>query len=238
MKRDGLHKLYNRLAPEERFTLVIEALSRGDDEEAFRLADSCPRKGYTMNELAYGNRVLASRDITMVLCLDLLPRLAQLQVIDALRTALPYLLSAYIKEVALAYVAGCNTGSTPTSELADKVRAPSGWEEGKEAPWPEVDLGVISARLEEATKVFTRHFDTLEQHIAREVRTIWEAFGSFCSEELGLEPEKLVKALLESAPEWLEKLEDTLEPLEADPQGLEVYRDSMKRTWSELVGEL
>jgi hypothetical protein len=138
----------------------------------------------------------------------------------------------------LAYVAGCDTDSMRTSELADKVRAPSGWEEGKEAPEPEVDLGVISARLEEAAKVFMGHFDTLEQHIAREVQTIWEAFGSFCSEELGLEPEKLVKALLESAPEWLEKLEDTLEPLEADPQGLEVYRDSMKRTWSELVGEL
>jgi hypothetical protein len=31
MKRDGLDKLYDRLAPDERFRLVIEAEARGDE---------------------------------------------------------------------------------------------------------------------------------------------------------------------------------------------------------------
>jgi hypothetical protein len=239
MKRDGLNKLYDRLAPEERFRLVVEALSRGDDEEAERLADSCPRKGYIMNELAFQDRLRTISQITMVMFLDIFPLLAQLQVIDALRATLPRLLIAYLKEIVFAYVVGHNTGSKRAWKAAGKTGDPPGWKQGEIDPaTAEVDLGAISARLEEATQVFMGHLDNVEHHIAREARTIWKAFGSFCSEELGLEPEKLVKALFESAPEWLEKLEGTLEPLETDPDGLEEYRDAMKRTWSELIREL
>jgi hypothetical protein len=38
MKRKGLDKLYDRLTPEERFKLDVEAIARGDEEESRRLA--------------------------------------------------------------------------------------------------------------------------------------------------------------------------------------------------------
>jgi hypothetical protein len=73
VKKDSLGKLYDRFTGEERFRLLIEALSRADEEEAERLAETCPRTTYSMSEHAYGDRIRASWEIAMVLCLDLVP---------------------------------------------------------------------------------------------------------------------------------------------------------------------
>lgn len=45
-KKGGLGKLYERLTPEERFALDVEAMARGDAEESRRLVDTCPRRTY------------------------------------------------------------------------------------------------------------------------------------------------------------------------------------------------
>ena len=50
MKHNALGKLYDRLTPEERFALDVEAMARGDEEESRRLVDTCPRLGYTMTD--------------------------------------------------------------------------------------------------------------------------------------------------------------------------------------------
>ena len=65
MRRDGLAKLYDRLTPEERFRLYIEAIARGDEEEWRNLEKSCPRLVYEMNDRAYEDRVRASEEITV-----------------------------------------------------------------------------------------------------------------------------------------------------------------------------
>jgi hypothetical protein len=39
MRRKGLDKLYDRLTPEERFRLDVEATARGDEEESRRLTE-------------------------------------------------------------------------------------------------------------------------------------------------------------------------------------------------------
>lgn len=74
MRRDGLAKLYDRLTPEERFRLYIEAIARGDEEEWRNLEKSCPRLVYEMNDQAYEDRVRASEEVTLAVCLDLAPR--------------------------------------------------------------------------------------------------------------------------------------------------------------------
>jgi hypothetical protein len=55
-KKNGLGKLYDRLTPQERFTLDVEAMARGDEEESRRLVDACPRRNYRMSDLAFSGR--------------------------------------------------------------------------------------------------------------------------------------------------------------------------------------
>ena len=53
MKKNGLGKLYDRLTPEERFRLVVEAEVRGDEGESRRLVQSAPRYTYEEADPAY-----------------------------------------------------------------------------------------------------------------------------------------------------------------------------------------
>jgi hypothetical protein len=50
MSKNGLHRHYDKLTPEERFRLDVLAMARGDFQESERLVSSCPRESYTMNE--------------------------------------------------------------------------------------------------------------------------------------------------------------------------------------------
>jgi hypothetical protein len=89
MRKDRLRKFYDRLTPEERFRLYIEAIARGDEEEGRNLEKSCPRLVYEMNDKAYEDRVRASEEITLAVCLDLAPRGTTLKMLMALSDALP-----------------------------------------------------------------------------------------------------------------------------------------------------
>jgi hypothetical protein len=84
MKMDGFAKLYDRLTPEERFKLLIEAIVRGDETEYRNLERSCPRLIYEMNDMAYEDLVRASEKITTLVCLDLIPRLIKFRMFAGL----------------------------------------------------------------------------------------------------------------------------------------------------------
>ena len=56
MKHNGLGKLYDRLTPEERFRLDVEAMARGDEEESELLNRTCQRETYTMNHRGFTGR--------------------------------------------------------------------------------------------------------------------------------------------------------------------------------------
>ncbi len=43
MASDPLVRHYGSLTPAERFSLTVEAMARGDEKEADRLEDACPR---------------------------------------------------------------------------------------------------------------------------------------------------------------------------------------------------
>ena len=52
-KLKPLEKLYPRLTPDERLTLLLEALERMDEVEIRRLMDTCPSFSYTMLDVAF-----------------------------------------------------------------------------------------------------------------------------------------------------------------------------------------
>jgi hypothetical protein len=53
MKKNGLDKLFDRLTPEVRFRLVVEAEARGDGRETEWLVRSAPRYTYEEAEPVY-----------------------------------------------------------------------------------------------------------------------------------------------------------------------------------------
>ena len=89
MNINAVARYYDKLKPEERFRLVIEALARGDKQEADRLAAACPRKIYREIDAEYGERVRVSSEIVSAVILDLGPRLGKLRMIEAFREFLP-----------------------------------------------------------------------------------------------------------------------------------------------------
>ena len=110
MRRDGLAKLYDRLTPEERFRLYIEAIARSDEEEWRNLEKSCLRLVYEMNDQAYEDRVRASEEVTLAVCLDLAPRVAKLKMLMAFSDALPGLQNICLCEAHMAYLRGYAAG--------------------------------------------------------------------------------------------------------------------------------
>ena len=90
MSKKGLGKLYDRLTPEERFRLDIEAHARGDERESQRLVDSCPIRNYNMTDWAFSGRWQTATEIVMAVCVDLSQHMSRLNMIDALRETLPY----------------------------------------------------------------------------------------------------------------------------------------------------
>src|SRR5919199_1772274 len=98
MKKKDLGKLYDRFTGEERFRLYIEALYRGDESEAERLIESCPRDTYSVRELAYTKRCAVSNSLTTGVCMELLQHLVKLEMIEAFRNILPCIFKICINE--------------------------------------------------------------------------------------------------------------------------------------------
>jgi hypothetical protein len=71
MRRDRLGRLYDRLTPEERFRLDVEAMARGDEEESRKLTDTCPRRNYVMNDWGFVGRQQAARELAILAYADL-----------------------------------------------------------------------------------------------------------------------------------------------------------------------
>ena len=238
MRKDGLGKLYDRLTPEERFRLVMEAEIRGDESESRRLVDSAPRYTYTQADPAYTRRVKASHDVTWAICLDLLPRLARMQIVRTFSEALPLTYNVCENEAIGAYLDGHKVGSRRAWEAAGKTGDPPGWgEEDEEEEDPEIEqaLGQLASYIQRCSKRFIGLLKDLELETAAEARALWEAFSNFSREELGLEPKKLVKFWFEAALSEIEELEALTENVELDREKVEESEGYIRDGWRKLV---
>src|SRR5829696_5131449 len=240
MKKDGLGKLYDRLTPEERLRLVIEAETRGDEEESERLVRGAPRYTYTQANPAYTRRVRASQDVTWAVCLDLLPRLARIQMVRAFREALPLTYNACENEAISAYFDGHRDGSRHGWQAAGKTGELPGWEEAweeedEEDPQIEETLNRVTTHIQGASNRFMSLLKDLEFETATEARALWEAFSSFSREELGLEPKKLVKFWFETALSEIEELEALTKGVELDREKVEESEGYIRAGWRKLV---
>ena len=235
MKKNGLGKLYDRLTPEERFRLVVEAEVRGDEGESRRLVQSAPRYTYEEADPAYTRLARASKDLTWAVCLDLLPRLAKMRMVRVFSEILPLVCGAFAKDARASYLRGRREGAKWAWRAAgregDPPEEPEG--DGSEA---EETLKHMSARMEWASVSFAGLAQDLELETATDARALWEAFCSFCRAELGIEPKKLVKLWFEAALPEIEELEALTKDVEVEREEVEKSEELIKDGWRKLVG--
>jgi len=232
MKKDGLTKLYDRLSPEERFKLLIEAIARGDETKCRNLVESCPRLIYEMNDMAYEDLVRASEKITTLVCLDLAPRLIKLRMFAGFSGVLASLRNACLDEAHSAYFRGRALGEKarrgPHSKYQPRERR---------NPDPETAdaLGKITSCIKEEWSVFEGLVGRLEEDMRIEVLAMWEAFSSFSREEMGAEPKTLIRVWFEPMLAEIEAVEGTLDTTETNPQRLQEYASDLWQLWRKLV---
>ncbi len=114
MSKNGLHRHYGKLTPEERFRLDVLATARGDLEESERLTNTCPKRDYIMNDWAFVGRWEAARELAMLAYMDLAKCLDKIQMIEAFRATFPYLRTIWTNDVHDAYFDGHEQGSRHT----------------------------------------------------------------------------------------------------------------------------
>jgi hypothetical protein len=76
---------------------------------------------------------------------------------------------------------------------------------------------------------------TFELENAKEARTLWEAFGNFCRDELGTQPKKLVVMWFEVALPELEELEALPGDVEPEREEVEKQKALIKEGWQTLM---
>ena len=81
---------------------------------------------------------------------------------------------------------------------------------------------------------FLSYLAELECELTEEVLTIWEAFAHLCTEELLLQPEKVVKVWSEPMVSEIEKLKDLSGSTGLNPEMLEEYKAAFKEMWNEV----
>jgi hypothetical protein len=241
MKQNGLGKLYDRLTPEERFRLDVEAMAREDMEESRHLTDTCPRRPYTMNEVGFSGRWHGALELMLLTLLDLRQRMDKVQMIDAFRVALPYMDTLYQNDTHHAYFDGHMAGSRHAWRAAGKSGEPPGWEDEEAGrnrdPAIDEDLEKIDERGATAFDFITIALDRLEREFTEEAFAQWSALVGFCADELEIEAIKLVKAIIVEAAEYVQGLEERAARLEieADEGTVEEYRAIFGEVWPKYL---
>lgn len=92
--KNNLGKYYDVINPEERFKLLLAALTRGDEDEAQKLRKTCPKKHYSMSDAAYSDRLEASRDVATAFTIDWLCQEKNLSVSEACLIGVRHVLCA------------------------------------------------------------------------------------------------------------------------------------------------
>ena len=239
MKGKGLGGVYGLLTPGERFQLVLDAAARQDEAEVGRLAGTCPRYRCTSvrNDPAFTDRIRASRQITLCVCLMLMEILAKLMVIKTSQECEALLSRSLVTEFARGHVLGWAAGCAHAWESA-----------GMAGPFPWRDNGDLGQRADEVAEALAGEdrdvdadgddeLEAVAEALATEVRTLWEAFSRFCRAEMGVEPEMVILVWVPPMQGWIEGALNAADDVRVDADSLEEYETALTNAWREFVRE-
>lgn len=243
MNRNGLGRLYDRLTPEERFRLDLEAMARGDREESQRLTRTCPRQTYVMNDWGFAGRWQLAGELTLRVYARIAQLLERLRMVDAFRTLPPYSNQLMQSVAEDAYFDGHKAGSYKAWNVAGKTGRPPGWSEDEEDepedPIIARDLEFLEGKVTKYGDLLPEILDRFEHVAAEEVLTCWEGFAAFCTDVWRLEAEKVLRVVLEDEAPRVEEMKARAERLgvEANPERVEELRAGLAEGWSAMVAK-
>jgi hypothetical protein len=194
---DPLSRNYKELTAPERFTLTVEAMARGDEVEADRLEDSCPKLHYRMDDAEYRDRMQRSYALALLAMLNLQKVLAVIR-------------------CSTVFVENHREFSHPPTIVATCAflygRQYGMWEAGliEQIDLPDLDDLKAEAKdrpdLKRQLRELRECADLSTLRVAKEVQesigvglgvealSQWEGFGRFCRRCLGVEPLVLLRA--------------------------------------------
>ena len=242
-KGNGLGKLYDKLTPEERFRLDLEAMARGDREESQRLTRTCPRKTYVMNDWGFAGRWGLVIELTLRVHVRTGQLLERLRMLDAFRTLPPYSTQLVQSASEEAYFDGHKAGSYHAWNAADKTGYPPAWPaDGDDLPEEEDpvvarDLGELEGKVEKYGGLLPEILDRMERKTTEEALTGWQGFAAFCADVLQVQAEKLLRVVLEDEAPRVGAMKARAERLgvEAGPERVEELRAALAEGWGEMV---
>ena len=230
--RNGLHKHYDKLTPEERFRLDVLAMARGDKQESERLVSTCLRRSYTMNDRHFSGRWLLAMDITLRLYVWVAEYLDRLAMVDAAHVALPYHESFARKAALDIFLEGHKAGARQAWRAAGGKGSVPEW------PLEGIDEGKVDETLERWPGILPEILDKLEREAVREALALWRGFGTFCADVLGLDARKVLTVVLEPAVGRIDDLEARAERLDLEPDAerMEEVRAGLAEAWRSVEG--
>lgn len=219
--RKAIAKLYPKLAPGERFRLALEALARGDREEADRLAETCPRKIYSMPDTNFTNLLEASRYLVLGFSLLWLDALRRYQMLEVAAEICFEAISLF----AVGYALGANN----TWKRAKRKGIPFNVE-GREPTREELrEFG-----LAVAADIFPGEVSKTLRELTDELKTLWQGFAAFCREK-ALDPEKLLLAWWPPVLDQVREKRELLEAL-APAEDVEAAQRTFTTVWERTTG--
>jgi hypothetical protein len=245
VSKNGLHRHYDKLEPEERFRLDVLATARGDAQESERLVRTCNRRSYVMNDAGFVERWRSAIETTLRIYIPLGEQLAKLQMVDAFRVFVPYSQSLLCNVTLDAYFKGHESGSRHAWVFAGNGGAPPAWpddgpngelmepDEEERDPNMDRDTDELEAVAEEYNKFLPEVLDELERRCVREAFSVWSGYAAFCEKSMGVTPEKIATVILEPVMGRREDMKLRAERLgvEADAETVEEMREKLGETW-------
>jgi hypothetical protein len=243
MSKNGLHRHYDKLEPEERFRLDVLATARGDTEESERLTRTCQREVYRMNHRGFTGRWTGTHDITLRMYIAINNELSKLQMIDAFRQLIPYSRTLSHNIAFDAYFKGHEAGSYHAWNAAGKTGRPPAWpepdcelEEDERDAAMDQDIEELDITVQSYGEFLPELMDKLERELATHAYSLWVGFAAFCDECVGVSAEKVMAVVVEPAVGRIENLKSLAErlELEADAQTVEEIREGLAESWREV----
>jgi hypothetical protein len=172
--------LYATFENPERLVLMLEAMARGDDGEADRLRESCPRKTYSSVDIGFWQRAIVSFETAAVAYTDLTNLCGKLHMVQWTREILD-------TSTALATIVaeGALMDGIDLARGAGRPPASSAIAQRGEA---------IEEHVAENGQKLQAIVSDVERHWVRGLKTAWEAFEKFCRTRPGVEAKTLLTA--------------------------------------------
>ena len=197
MASDPVSRHYAALTPAERFSLTIEAMARGDGNDADKLEDTCPRFNYYSEDVEYRDRMKRAYLIALLATINLKWRVEQVRAAQMFCELHEHFAEGPTLVATTAFLFGrqygwWECGAIEEIGLPDKKALEA---EQRERPDLRDQLREVReiAELGVLKVAETLKYAIGEAHAA-EILSQWEGFGTFCRGVLRVEPQTLLAA--------------------------------------------